>query len=83
MQVVTRREERSRYATLVGAALRRAREAKSLSQEQLAHAADLSQPYLSLIERGANSPTVDVVFRLCEALGVSPSDVIGEAWRQR
>jgi transcriptional regulator with XRE-family HTH domain len=83
MQGVTRREDRSRYAVLFGAALRRAREAKSMSQERLASAADLSQPYLSLVERGENSPTIDVVFRLCDALNVPPSDLLEEVWRQR
>lgn len=83
MQGVTRREDRSRYAVLFGAALRRAREAKAMSQERLASAADLSQPYLSLVERGENSPTIDVVFRLCEALDVSPSELLDEVWQQR
>lgn len=83
MQGVTRREDRSRYAVLFGVALRRAREAKAMSQERLASASDLSQPYLSLVERGENSPTIDVVFRLCEALDVSPGELLDEAWRQR
>lgn len=52
-----------------------------MSQERLASAADLSQPYLSLVERGENSPTVDVVFRLCEALGVSPAELLDDVWR--
>lgn len=54
-----------------------------MSQERLASAADLSQPYLSLIERGENSPTIDVVFRLCDALQVSPAELLGEVWQQR
>jgi transcriptional regulator with XRE-family HTH domain len=52
-----------------------------MSQVQLADAADLSQTYLSLIERGENSPTIDVVFRLCEALNVSPAKLLDEVWR--
>lgn len=54
-----------------------------MSQERLASAADLSQPYLSLVERGENSPTIDVVFRLCEALGASPAELLDEVWRDR
>jgi transcriptional regulator with XRE-family HTH domain len=83
MQGVTRREDRSRYAVLFGAALRHAREAKAMSQERLASAAELSQPYLSPLERGENSPTIDVVFRLCDALNVTPAELLGEVWRDR
>ena len=80
---VTRREGGSRYGVSFGAALRRAREAKGLSQERLAAAAELTQAYLSRVERGENSPTVEVVFRLCEALTVSPSELLDDVWRQR
>ena len=54
-----------------------------MSQMHLAAAADLSQPYLSLVERGENSPTIDVVFRLCEALDVSPAELLEGVWRGR
>jgi len=54
-----------------------------MSQERLASAADLSQPYLSLVERGENSPTIDVVFRLCEALEVAPAELLDAVWAQR
>ena len=34
-------------------------------------------------ERGENTPTLTVVFRICDALGVSPSELLDEVWRQR
>jgi transcriptional regulator with XRE-family HTH domain len=54
-----------------------------MSQDQLSSAAGLSQPYLGLVERGENSPTITVVFRLCEALGTSPAELLDAAWRDR
>ncbi|WP_081358665.1 helix-turn-helix transcriptional regulator [Neomoorella thermoacetica] len=42
-----------------------------LSQAQLAKEAKITRPYLSDIERGIKSPTVDVVKRLCQVLGTN------------
>ena len=41
------------------------------AQEELAERANLHWTYLSDLERGRQSPTVDVVNRLARALGVS------------
>jgi transcriptional regulator with XRE-family HTH domain len=50
--------------------LRTAREASGLSQEALAHAADLHRTYVGLIERGERNITIDVIERLARALGL-------------
>jgi XRE family transcriptional regulator, regulator of sulfur utilization len=80
---VTRREERTPEAELFGAAVRRLRLERGLSQERLAEGAGVSQRYLSVLERGENSPTLNVVFRLCEALDISPSKLLDDVWRRR
>lgn len=50
--------------------LRRLRGERGLSQEVLAVDSGVAAPYLSGIERGVANPTVDVLDRLAEALGV-------------
>jgi len=53
----------------VGLNLRRLRHAKGLSQEELAHAADIHQTYLSGVEGGKRNPSVAVLDRIATALG--------------
>lgn len=60
----------------LGAELRRARNEAGLTQEALARAAKLDRAYISLLENDRKSPTVDTLFRLCGALGVTASAVL-------
>jgi transcriptional regulator with XRE-family HTH domain len=80
---VTRREDRRPEAELFGAAVRRVREQRGISQNRLCEAAGLSQRYLSALERGENSPTLTVILELCQALDVSPSELLDDVWRRR
>lgn len=59
-----------------GDALREIRKEKGISQEQLALDSGLDRTYVSLIERGSQSPTVRNVVRLANMLGVNPSQII-------
>ena len=54
----------------VGINLQRLRRDKGLSQEELAHAADVHQTYLSGVEGGKRNPSVGVLERIVTALGV-------------
>lgn len=54
-----------------GQALRGLRQAAGLSQEQLGFACDFDRTYISLLERGIQSPTLRTMFRLCESLKIS------------
>ena len=38
--------------------------------------ADVDRNYISLIELGKNSPSVRMLYRLCDALDVRPSDLL-------
>jgi DNA-binding XRE family transcriptional regulator len=53
----------------VGLNLRRLREAKGLTQEELAHQADVHQTYLSGVEGGKRNPSIVVLNRIATALG--------------
>jgi len=58
--------------------LREARQGKGLSQEQLAEAAGLDRSFISLIERGIQTPNLVVLFKVSEVLGVSASSMVAE-----
>lgn len=47
-----------------------------MTQEQLAFAAELDRTYISQLERDKKSPTLDVLFRICDALGIRLSELI-------
>jgi transcriptional regulator with XRE-family HTH domain len=55
----------------IGQRIRRLRKANRLTLEELARATDLSQPFISQIERDIKTPSLDTLTRICEALGVT------------
>ncbi len=61
---------------MMGQELRKARQRAGLTQERLSFLAGLSRPYISELERDLKSPTVDTLFRICDALAVSAADII-------
>lgn len=67
----------------LGEELRNARQEADLTQEQLAFAAGVDRTYISQLENDHKSPTVDVLFRLCDALGVAASELLSRVERSR
>lgn len=61
-----------------GIVLRHRRTNCGLTQEQLGFEADLRRTYVSMIELGRQQPSLETVFKLAKALGVSPAALIGE-----
>lgn len=61
---------------MLGAALREARLSAGMTQERLAAKAKLTREYVSQLERGLSSPTVDMFVRLCHAMGVSAGGLL-------
>lgn len=59
-----------------GRILRELRTAKGLSQEEVAHRAGMSVPYLSEIERGRSSPSLAMLVDLALALDTHPSEML-------
>ena len=51
------------------------RKKKRLSQTQLAELADIHRTYISAIELGNVGVSLDVVFRLCEVLEITPKEL--------
>ena len=56
--------------------LRRCRHARGLSQEALAHEADMDRTYISALERGLYSASIDTVAKLAEVLGIEPDELL-------
>lgn len=68
---------------MLGAELKKAREAAGLSQEKLAFAAELDRTYISHLENDKKSPTLEVVFRICDALKIPASELIARVEKSR
>lgn len=63
----------------LGNAIRQARKARGISQEQLAHDSAVDRSYMSSIERGQQNPGVITVFRISAALRMTAADLLAEA----
>lgn len=51
------------------------RKRKRLTQLQLAELVDIDRSHISAIELGNVGASLDVIFRLCKALGVTPKEL--------
>jgi transcriptional regulator with XRE-family HTH domain len=56
--------------------LRRLRNAKGLSQDDLAYEAGVSRSYLSQLEKGSFYASLKIIGRLAEALKVEPAELL-------
>lgn len=60
----------------IGAAIRTARTRAGMSATGLAERSGLSQPYLSQLENGRSSPSIQTLYRIANALELSPQDLL-------
>jgi transcriptional regulator with XRE-family HTH domain len=61
---------------LVGRNIKRIRQEKGLTQEQLAEVSGFSQQYLSGLEQGRRNPTIVSIYELATALGISHMELV-------
>jgi len=61
-----------------GTVLSETRQRLGLSQETLAFESGLHRTYISQLERGLKAPTLDTLFALSKALGVSPHELVAQ-----
>jgi transcriptional regulator with XRE-family HTH domain len=61
---------------LLGKRIRRLREEKALSQQELGNRAEVNYKYIGEIERGRQNPSFNVLTKIAIALGVSLSDLM-------
>jgi transcriptional regulator with XRE-family HTH domain len=62
--------------------LRKARQAKGLSQEELAHRAGIDRTYVSALERRVYAASIEVVDRLARELGVEAAELLQQPARR-
>lgn len=65
--------------------MRRLRQLKTLSQEELADRAGINRNYVGMLEREENAATIDMLEKLAEVLGVEASTLLqpGESAKGR
>lgn len=56
--------------------VRAIRHQAGLSQEELAHRAELHRTYISSIERAERNVSLENIFAIASALGVTPADLM-------
>lgn len=61
-----------------GSALRRLRDERGYSQEELAERAGLHRNYIGGIERGERNVALENIVRLAKALSVSPKELFAD-----
>lgn len=60
----------------IGKAIKKIREGKGITQEQLALDARLNRAYIGYIERGERNPSTETLVKIAKALKVSPKDLL-------
>lgn len=66
----------------VGQALRSLRTRRKWSQTELSLRADVDRRYISVVELGQSSLSVRLMFKLCDALDVAPSELVKDIERR-
>ncbi len=66
-----------------GTRLRELRREKGISQEKLAEIAELHRTYVGGIERGERNVSLDNIWKLAEALGISPAAFFQERLQRK
>lgn len=74
--VLTMETPKRDIAVCFGEKVRKLRHIKSISQEELAALAGVHRTYIGMVERGEKNVTIVTMFRLAEALGIPPAELI-------
>ena len=67
---------KDKLAATVAINIRRYREAQDMSVGTLAERAEIGNDYLGHIERGAKTPSLEMLAKIAAGLGVSPEDLV-------
>lgn len=70
------RHDPEQLATAFGAVLRDARKDRGMSQEDLGFDSGYHRTYVSLLERGVKSPSLQTIFELARALELEPAELL-------
>lgn len=61
-----------------GLVIKRYRQQLGISQEELAHRADVDRTFVSRLERGVRQPTITTLIQIAKALDMSAAELVGE-----
>lgn len=67
----------------IGSKIKNLRLKKGLTQEELGERTDLSKGYISQLERGISSPSIETFFDILEVLGCTPKQFFDEEEREQ
>lgn len=79
MKRVSGAKDNEGHLQAIGLAIRMSREAIALSQESLAHLAQIDRSHMGKIERGERNVTVLNLIKISQALKCQPSDLLAAA----
>lgn len=68
--------QRQEIMTAIGNRIRELRHRCAFSQEELALRSGLNTSYFGQVERGEKCPTIDTIYKIAEALQVSPTELL-------
>jgi len=63
---------------ILGANLRKARDQRGWSQEELADRSGIHRTYISGVERGTRNPTLSIIEAIATALEITTAQLLGE-----
>jgi len=66
----------------IGTLIRRSRKKRKLTLKVVAEKASISEGFLSQVENEVNSPSVDTLMRICNALGINAGDLLTQVSKQ-
>ncbi|MBN1635905.1 MAG: helix-turn-helix transcriptional regulator [Deltaproteobacteria bacterium] len=66
----------------LGSVLRKERKSRKLTLKAVAEKAGISEGFLSQVENDVNSPSVEKLVNICNAIGIEAGDVIKQAQNQ-
>lgn len=62
----------------VGAAIRKVRQEKNLSQDVLSSFAGIARTHLTMIENGDKQPNFETIWKIAVALNMKPSELVSQ-----
>lgn len=68
--------KRDKISYAVGQRIKMFRTERKISQEELALSSDIYPAYLGRLERGERCPTVETIYKVCEGLQITMSDLL-------
>jgi len=68
--------EKRKELVRIGVNIKKIREMKNISQQDLAAACNFEKSNMSRIEAGRTNPTIGTLLKICEALQVKLTDIV-------